>query len=276
MTVRPTIFEFEHALQNTITHAMLTTHSGRLVEALRYVLFPGGKRFRPQLMYALGDQIKVPHHLITPSAIAIELIHNYSLIHDDLPAMDNDTMRRGQPTCHIAFDEATAILTGDALHSLAFDVLANHPDLSDTSKVKLISALAQAVGASGMIDGQMADINPNRQATERHLINQKKTGCLIEAATQMVCIVATQAKPNDLKLAQAYGHNAGLLFQCHDDLIDADQVDQITAQQECAQMLAKLDTCSQRFTSKSNIFDAFHNQWRTTIVNTLKKTSACS
>lgn len=144
---------FEQALDKHLDRSC--SHS-RLIEAMRYSALNGGKRIRPLLVYATGLIFDIPLHHLDVYASALEMIHVYSLIHDDLPAMDDDNLRRGKPTCHIAFDEATAILAGDGLLTLAFNVLATAPFDADT-KIELITLLSECAGLNGMLDGQMLD-----------------------------------------------------------------------------------------------------------------------
>ncbi len=203
---------------------LLPTNSGaRLLEAMRYSLFSGGKRVRPLLVYAAAEALGRPADpALDTLACALEAIHAYSLVHDDLPAMDDDDLRRGQPTCHIAFGEATAILCGDALQALAFELLAEAPHIDSTCKVELVRLLASAAGADGMVMGQARDL----EAVDRELdlvlleaIHRLKTGALIRAAVAMGARVAG-ADPGQLAALDRYAAAVGLAFQVQDDILD--------------------------------------------------------
>ena len=189
----------------------------KLHEAMRYSVFAGGKRLRPALCIAACEACGGTAAQAMPAACALELLHTYTLIHDDLPAMDNDTLRRGRPTCHIAFDEATAILAGDALLTLAFEVLAAQPQGG-----ALALELARAAGSRGVIGGQAEDIEAEGKTPDANLveyIHRNKTAALIRAACVMGGICAGAESQVLQKLAQ-YGENAGLAFQLADDLLD--------------------------------------------------------
>ncbi len=190
----------------------------KLHEAMRYSVFAGGKRLRPILCIASCEACGGTAEQATQAACALELLHTYTLSHDDLPAMDDDTLRRGRPTCHIAFDEAAAILAGDALLTLAFEVLAGVPNIGNS----LALELARATGSRGVIGGQMEDIDaegktPNVSLVE--YIHRNKTAALIRAACVMGGICAGADVQTLEKLAR-YGENAGLAFQLADDLLD--------------------------------------------------------
>ena len=197
----------------------------RIKEAMHYVLFPGGKRLRPLLVYATGHLCQIPDDVLDIIAAAIEFTHAYSLIHDDLPAMDNDDMRRGKPSCHKAFDEATAILTGDALQALAIDTLLTYlpHHLSAPQVITITRELLQASGASGMISGQSLDLSeltrPNITEKELTHIHQLKTGRLIQACFQTV-LAASTTRANTLSALHELGHRLGLVFQMQDDYLD--------------------------------------------------------
>lgn len=196
----------------------------KLLEAMSYSLLGGGKRVRPVLVYAAAQAVQgdMTSLLLDDSACALECIHAYSLIHDDLPAMDDDDLRRGEPTCHIAFDEATAILAGDALQSLAFEILANAEAPAD-QLVSLIKELGRASGATGMVVGQMIDLAATDQAlTLQQLENMHghKTGALIEAAVFMGATAANCRSPEKIQLLRRYAKLIGLSFQVRDDILD--------------------------------------------------------
>lgn len=194
-----------------------------LIDAMNYSLEAGGKRIRPVLVYefckACGGKIEASY---APAA-AIEMIHTFSLIHDDLPAMDNDDFRRGKPSCHKAFDEATAILAGDALSVLPFEIISDDSLLSAEKKVKIISHLAKCVGREGMIGGQVIDMENEKKSdvTEENLrlMYKGKTCALIEASCVMGCICAG-ADDEHIKYAAEFANKLGLAFQIIDDILD--------------------------------------------------------
>lgn len=196
-----------------------------LIQAMKYGLLLGGKRVRPFLVYITGQMLGCePEELDTPAA-AIECIHAYSLIHDDLPAMDDDELRRGQPTCHIKFDEATAILTGDSLQTLAFTILADgalNPE-AEKQRINMIKALAHASGANGMCVGQALDLGAeNRQISleEMEEIHRKKTGALIDCAVKLGALAAGEKGIAVLPHLERYSKAIGLAFQVQDDILD--------------------------------------------------------
>lgn len=195
-----------------------------LNEAMAYGALLGGKRVRPFLVYAVGELFNTPMHILDPLAAAIECIHAYSLIHDDLPAMDDDALRRGQATCHIKFDDATAILAGDALQSLAFEILSQEiPDLDAKAQLKIINILASAAGDKGMCAGQSLDIAAeNQQVNLQNLetIHGAKTGALILAAVQMAAYSHAQISHSELTLLSQFAKAIGLAFQVQDDILD--------------------------------------------------------
>jgi len=197
----------------------------KLHQAMRYSVLDGGKRMRPMLTYATGKALGIAPEGLDGAACAVELIHVYSLIHDDLPAMDDDDLRRGKPTCHVAFDEATAILTGDALQALAFELLAHDVSIAVSleNRLKMITTLAKASGSQGMVGGQAIDLaSVGTQLTLPELENMHihKTGALIRASVNM----ATLAKADlDAAVATKLDHYAkciGLSFQVKDDILD--------------------------------------------------------
>lgn len=192
----------------------------RLEAAMRHGALVGGKRLRPVLVYAAGRSLGAPDAALDAPAVAIELIHAYSLVHDDLPAMDDDDLRRGQPTVHRAFDEATAILAGDALQALAFEVLAGdgHPRVA-----ALIRTLSEAAGRDGMVAGQALDLaavggHPDLAALAT--MHGHKTGALIRAAVRLGGLVAVDERDPRLWALEAYAGAIGLAFQVHDDILD--------------------------------------------------------
>ncbi|MDX6382923.1 MAG: farnesyl diphosphate synthase [Blastocatellia bacterium] len=195
----------------------------RVHSAMRWSLFAGGKRFRPALVLATGQTFGANPDDLLRTACALEMIHTYSLIHDDLPSMDNDELRRGRPTCHVKFDEATAILAGDALQTLAFQTIAEDQRLPAELRVQLIAEIARAAGTpEGMVAGQAHDLDAesrevSRQELER--IHHHKTGALIRASARCGGMIA-RAGQSELARITEYATNLGLLFQITDDLLD--------------------------------------------------------
>lgn len=195
----------------------------RLQAAMRHAVLLGGKRMRPLLVYAAGHACGAAEAALDAPAAAIELVHAYSLVHDDLPAMDDDALRRGQPTVHVAFDEATAILAGDALQSLAFSALAGAPGLDDHARVAMLAELATSAGAGGMCGGQAYDLAATGataiglDALER--LHAMKTGALLRAAVRLGAI-AGGAEGDARRALDAYANALGLAFQIRDDLLD--------------------------------------------------------
>lgn len=195
----------------------------RVHSAIRWSVFAGGKRFRPALLMAVGQTFGAPPDHLLRTACALELIHTYSLIHDDLPSMDDDDLRRGRATCHVKFDEATAILAGDGLQALAFQTIAEDENLTPDLRVKLISEVARASGVpNGMVAGQALDLEAESRdvnGEELKTIHHQKTGALIRAAARCGAIIAG-ANETELEAITAYATNLGLLFQITDDLLD--------------------------------------------------------
>jgi farnesyl diphosphate synthase len=196
-----------------------------LHRAMRYAVLGGGKRLRPLLVYAAGEAFGAPLEHLDAAAAAVEIIHAYSLVHDDLPAMDDDSLRRGRPTCHVAFGEAMAILAGDALQALAFDVLAHEDALGvDASlRVEMLRALAIACGSHGMAGGQAFDLAAVGKAlspAELERMHVHKTGALIRASVRLGALAAGCRDASTLDALERYGHAIGLAFQIRDDLLD--------------------------------------------------------
>ena len=202
------------------------THHQHLQDAMRYSLFNGGKRVRPILAYASAEAIANITDATDNAAVALEAIHAYSLIHDDLPAMDDDALRRGKPTCHIAFNEATAILAGDALQTLAFELIANHKfTCSSQTQVKMIATLANASGLEGMVGGQGLDIAATDKVItvqELERIHKLKTGALINCAITLGALCSEKADQQTLENLSIFGYAIGLAFQVHDDILDVE------------------------------------------------------
>lgn len=201
--------------------------SARLVEAMRYAAIGGGKRVRPLLVCSTAALFGVSRDAALRAGAAIEAIHVYSLIHDDLPCMDNDDLRHGKPTLHRAYDEATAVLGGDALHALAFEILADDATSEDPfTRSELILTLAQASGMSGMAGGQMMDMVADEEGVVYDLqavtrLQQLKTGALLAAAVEMGAILG-KVRPEGRSHLRAYARDIGLAFQIADDLLDVE------------------------------------------------------
>ena len=219
--LQETAAAFEKKLEKLLPPVDGTEH--RLIEAMRYSMFAGGKRLRPFLVVASADLFKVDRDCSLRVAAAIECTHCYSLIHDDLPAMDDDDLRRGQPTNHIKFDEATAILAGDGLQTLAFEILADEATHKDPwVRCELVRALARAAGIHGMVGGQMIDLageNADLKMGEITRLQQLKTGALICFSSEAGAILG-KASSHKRNLLLAYARDLGLAFQIVDDLLD--------------------------------------------------------
>ncbi len=199
----------------------------RLYKAVRHSIFAGGKRFRPALVFAVGKVFGAPEEKLLHAASAVEMIHTYSLIHDDLPAMDDDDLRRGRETCHKKFGEAAAILAGDVLQSLAFRAVSEDENLSDKIKIKLVSELA--ISSAKMVDGQQLDLDAegkNISLEELENIHRSKTGALICFSARAGALIG-EASEDDLRAVTNYAENLGLLFQITDDLLDVTQTTEI-------------------------------------------------
>jgi geranylgeranyl pyrophosphate synthase len=200
-----------------------TTEPVRLHSAIRWSLFAGGKRFRPALVIATGEAFGVPSEQLLRTACAFEMIHTYSLIHDDLPSMDDDDLRRGRPTCHVKFDEATAILAGDALQALAFQTIAKDEQLSADVRVRVAAELARGAGTPvGMVSGQARDLEAESKTVDVNTLERihlEKTGALICAAARCAATIGGAAD-SELKAITDYATSLGLLFQITDDLLD--------------------------------------------------------
>ncbi len=195
----------------------------RLHQAMRYAVLNGGKRLRPLLVYLTGATVGAQEAALDAPACAVEFIHAYSLVHDDLPAMDDDGLRRGQPTCHVAFDEATAILAGDALQTLAFHTLATAGELHAEQRLAMVQTLAHASGSRGMAGGQAIDMAAvGQELTLAQLENMHihKTGALIAAAVHMGVLASPQVDATIVERLAHYARCIGLAFQIHDDILD--------------------------------------------------------
>jgi geranylgeranyl diphosphate synthase, type II len=194
-----------------------------LQEAMAYSVLNGGKRIRAMLVYLSAEAMGMDLSAADTAAAAVELVHAYSLVHDDLPAMDNDDFRRGKPSCHIAFDEATAILAGDALQALGFQVLAEDSSLAAEVRMQMVSELARAIGGTGMVAGQVLDLAGETSRFDEPALEQMhhlKTGALISLSVKFGGMVAN-ASEKDLRILADFGATLGLAFQVQDDILDA-------------------------------------------------------
>ena len=213
-----------------------------LHRAMRYAVLGGGKRIRPMLAYATCEAFGAPPERADACAAAVEIIHAYSLIHDDLPAMDDDALRRGRPTCHVAFGEATAILAGDALQALAFEVVARDDvvPVEAAARVEMLRVLAGACGSHGMAGGQALDLDavgarlPPAALERMHVL---KTGALIRASVRLGALASGDAREPALSALETYGHCVGLAFQIRDDLLDIEGETDVTGKQQGADAL---------------------------------------
>ncbi|RMG34948.1 MAG: (2E,6E)-farnesyl diphosphate synthase [Gammaproteobacteria bacterium] len=215
----------EQALERRLPSA--ATPPSRLHEAMRYATLGNGKRLRPVLCYATGQLLGAPLARLDAPACAVELIHAYSLVHDDLPAMDDDALRRGRPTCHCAFDEATAILAGDALQSLAFRLLAHDPalDIPAERRLRMVDELTHAAGSRGMAGGQAMDIEAvghELSLAELENMHIHKTGALIRASVRLGALGTDQVTEESLRALDHYAKCIGLAFQIRDDILDVE------------------------------------------------------
>ena len=216
------LIAIEDFLQQALPHQpSLAPH---LLDAMRYVIDGQGKRIRPALVVATATSLGADRDIALAPAAAIEFLHSYSLVHDDLPAMDDDALRRGRPTCHLAFDEATAILVGDALQALAFEVVASAPKLNDASRLQMTSLLADAAGWRNMVGGQALDIkatgNNNLDIQTLSNLHEAKTGALFRTSVQFGCITAGHRDDDTFGSLSRFGDRVGLAYQITDDILD--------------------------------------------------------
>ncbi|WP_286234731.1 (2E,6E)-farnesyl diphosphate synthase [Thalassotalea sediminis] len=225
--------QYQERVDQYLTNALdaIIVNDQKLHDAMRYGLLIGGKRMRPYLAYIAGEALGASTEDIDGVAAAIECIHAYSLLHDDLPAMDDDDLRRGRPTCHKAFDEATAILAGDSLQTLAFDILANHAfsAFAKTKQLTLIKLLINAAGYQGMCGGQALDLsatNKNVAIDALENLHHLKTGALLQASVLMAAECAPNVKPEDKLALKEYAQHVGLAYQVRDDIIDITSSDE--------------------------------------------------
>jgi farnesyl diphosphate synthase len=200
----------------------------KLHEAMRYTTLGGGKRVRPLLAYASGELFGASADAVARAACAVEMIHVYSLVHDDMPCMDDDALRRGKPTVHVAYDEATALLAGDALQALAFEVLADinatETDVAPARLVKMLRLLAEAAGTKGMCGGQAIDLDSvglSLTLEELERMHQLKTGAMLRVSVLLGALCGKDLAPHELEALAAYSRAIGLAFQVVDDVLDA-------------------------------------------------------
>jgi geranylgeranyl pyrophosphate synthase len=202
-----------------------TGPASTLYQAMRYSVFNGGKRVRPALCFAAANAISASNGNTAKVGAAVEMVHAYSLIHDDLPAMDDDDLRRGVPTCHIQFDEATAILAGDALLSLAFKQLTDMGDLPAATSLEIIAILSDLAGCNGMVIGQAVDLastGKQLSADELNFMHSHKTGALIEASVVMGALATNLATDTQIDALKQFARAIGLAFQIQDDILDVE------------------------------------------------------
>ena len=214
----------EASLASALPNANLAPE--QLHDAMRYAALGGGKRVRALLLYAAGEVSAAPPERLDIVAVAVELIHAYSLVHDDLPCMDDDVLRRGKPTCHIQYDEATALLVGDSLHSLAFELMADFVLADDAKRqLQMVATLAQAAGSRGMAGGQaidLASVDKPLSLPELEFMHIHKTGALIRAAVRLGAMAGGDLPDDTLKSLDQFAKRIGLAFQVIDDVLDAE------------------------------------------------------
>ena len=223
---------------NSALESLLPNDDNILSKAIRYSVLKGGKRLRPLLVY-LSSELGNPCIEAQDSvACAVELIHCYSLIHDDLPSMDDDSLRRGIPTCHKEFGEAVAILAGDAIQPMAYYSITKSREIEDDNKVKLVSMLTKACGQKGMVEGQILDISENKSCSIKELdyMHSKKTGSLIKTCLEMGSLIS-DLPAEEIKLLSNYGEKIGLAFQIRDDIIDLQSPSEISGKTQGADVL---------------------------------------
>lgn len=214
--------QVEQALGGFLPAASTVPH--KLHEAMRYTVLGGGKRVRPLLVYASGALVDAGANALARAACAVEMIHAYSLVHDDMPCMDDDDLRRGKPTVHVAYDEATALLVGDALQSQAFQVLAEAEGVPPARLVAMLRLLAEAAGSSGMCGGQAIDLDSVGVALtleQLERMHQLKTGALLRASVLLGALAGRDLAPREMDALAAYSNAIGLAFQVVDDVLDA-------------------------------------------------------
>jgi farnesyl diphosphate synthase len=226
-TFKDRIADYQQRVDARLDEALpkATLAPQRLHDAMRYAVFNGGKRIRPLLVYAAGECLDVAPDLLDGPAVAIELIHAFSLVHDDLPAMDDDDLRRGKPTVHIQYDEATAILAADAMQPLAFAVLARIEHTSADTRNALVRLIADACGSIGMTGGQSIDLAAEGETLTRPELEHMyslKTGALIHAAIVSACLLREDLDAASVAALDSFGRNIGIAFQIKDDILDVE------------------------------------------------------
>jgi len=228
-TLESRIEAYRNRIEQVLDRCLALPDAGteRLREAMRYSTLGGGKRLRPALVYLTGESLGAPLTNLDAPAAAVELIHVYSLVHDDLPAMDDDDLRRGRPTCHRAYDEATAILVGDALQALAFSVLADETlgDVAPVTRLAMIKTLAFAAGTAGMAGGQAVDLAAVGQTLSVDAVenmHRRKTGALIKGSVLLGALGAGINSGPEWHALQLFGDEIGLAFQIQDDILDVE------------------------------------------------------
>ena len=220
------LLQYQQRVEQQLAHFLSAEQPQTLMQAMRYACLDGGKRIRAVLVYATAHSLGLDLNRVDAAAAAIECIHAYSLVHDDLPAMDDDDLRRGKPTCHIAFDEATAILAGDALQTAAFDILCRNDAQSDArDRVRQIQILARASGAQGMVGGQAIDLSATGHSLSLDALKTMhgmKTGALISASVAMASCLREPPLPAISDALDIYSACLGLAFQIKDDILDVE------------------------------------------------------
>lgn len=226
---RDRLTRYQQRVERVLDESLALPDAGtaRLREGMRYSVLGGGKRLRPVLVYTTGEALGAQLEALDCVAASVELIHVYSLVHDDLPAMDDDDLRRGRPTCHCAFDEATAILVGDSLQALAFGLLAESriPGVSPATQLQMLRTLARGIGTSGMAGGQALDLAAVGQPLDIPAIENmhaRKTGALIQASVLLGACCAGLTSGAEYALLERYGADIGLAFQIQDDILDVE------------------------------------------------------
>ena len=229
MDLKNLLRSYRERIETALDHRLPaeSQHPERLHRAMRYSTLDGGKRVRAVLVYMTGQVYGVPLERLDGPACAVEMIHAYSLIHDDLPAMDNDDLRRGKPTCHKAFDDATAILAGDGLQALAFEVLASDPAMaaSDAQRLRMIAELAHASGPAGMVGGQAIDMQAVGHTLTLEALQHMhrcKTGALLRASVRLGALAYPGLSDRELTSLDTYADAVGLAFQIRDDILDVE------------------------------------------------------
>ncbi len=226
MELKDLLRTYQERIETALGHWLPAT-TQRLHRAMRYSTLDGGKRVRAVLVYMTGQVFDIPLARLDGPACAVEMIHAYSLIHDDLPAMDNDDLRRGKPTCHKAFDDATAILAGDALQALAFEVLASDPAMASSAeqRLKMVAELARASGPAGMVGGQAIDMAAVGQPLSLEALQQMhrlKTGALLRASVRLGALAHPGLTAGEVERLDSYADAIGLAFQIRDDILDVE------------------------------------------------------